>query len=70
MGIVSRLSFVRSSVNWIDEVGGVRWFRDNNHTRKPADSSIVADGFGEDMNEELAIFFLDDMDCHFNNLKC
>ena len=33
-------------------------------------SPVVAAGFGGDMDEELANILLDDMDFHFNKVKC
>lgn len=44
--------------------------RDENDSRKLAAISVVAAGFGGDMPEELANELLDDIDYHFNKVKC
>ena len=46
------------------------YFREEKDARKLAAISIVAAGFGGDMDEELANELLDDMDFHFNKVKC
>ena len=32
--------------------------------------AVVAAGYGRDMDEKSCNELLDDMDCHFNNVKC
>ena len=44
--------------------------RDERDSRKLAAISVVAAGFGGDMPEELADILLDDIDYHFNKVKC
>ena len=44
--------------------------RDERDSRKLAAISVVAAGFGGDMPEELAIILLDDIDYHYNKVKC
>ena len=44
--------------------------REEKDSRKLAAISIVAAGFGGDMPEELANILLDDIDYHFNKVKC
>ena len=44
--------------------------RDEKDSRKLAAISVVAAGFGGDMDEELANALLDDMDFHYNKVKC
>ena len=45
-------------------------FAINKAARKLATISIVAAGYGGDMPEPLANEFLDDMDFHYNKVKC
>ena len=44
--------------------------RDERDSRKLAAISVVAAGFGGDMPEELANELLDDIDYHYNKVKC
>ena len=44
--------------------------REEKDSRKLAAISVVAAGFGGDMDEELANELLDDMDFHYNKVKC
>ena len=44
--------------------------RDEKDSRKLAAISVVAAGYGGDMDEELANALLDDMDFHYNKVKC
>ena len=44
--------------------------RTDKDARKLAAISVVAAGFGGDMDEELANELLDDMDFHYNKVKC
>ena len=46
------------------------YYREEKDSRKLAAISVVAAGFGGDMDEELANALLDDMDFHFNKVKC
>ena len=46
------------------------YLREEKDARKLAAISVVAAGFGGDMDEELANALLDDMDFHFNKVKC
>ena len=46
------------------------YLREEKDARKLAAISVVASGFGGDMDEELANALLDDMDFHFNKVKC
>ncbi len=46
------------------------YYREEKDSRKLAAISVVAAGFGGDMPEELANIFLDDIDYHFNKVKC
>ena len=45
-------------------------FRTDKDARKLAAISIVAAGYGGDMDEESANELLDDMDFHYNKVKC
>jgi hypothetical protein len=45
-------------------------FRTDKDARKLAAISVVAAGFGGDMPEELCNELLDDMDFHYNKVKC
>ena len=45
-------------------------FRADKDARKLAAISVVATGYGGDMPEELANELLDDIDYHFNKVKC
>ena len=45
-------------------------FRAEKDARKLAAIAVVAAGFGGDMPEELANELLDDIDYHFNKVKC
>ena len=44
--------------------------REEKDSRKLATISVVAAGFGGDMPEELATIFIDDIDYHYNKVKC
>ena len=44
--------------------------REEKDSRKLAAISVVAAGYGGDMDEELANELLDDMDFHYNKVKC
>ena len=44
--------------------------REEKDARKLAAISVVAAGYGGDMDEELANELLDDMDFHYNKVKC
>ena len=44
--------------------------REEKDSRKLAAISVVAAGFGGDMDEELCNELLDDMDFHYNKVKC
>ena len=44
--------------------------RDEKDSRRLAAISVVAAGFGGDMPEELADILLDDIDYHYNKVKC
>ena len=44
--------------------------REEKDSRKLSAISVVAAGFGGDMDEELANALLDDMDFHYNKVKC
>ena len=44
--------------------------REGKDSRKLAAISVVAAGFGGDMDEELCNELLDDMDFHYNKVKC
>ena len=44
--------------------------RDERDSRKLAAISVVVAGFGGDMPEELADILLDDIDYHYNKVKC
>ena len=46
------------------------YFREEKDSRRLAAISVVAAGFGGDMDEELCNELLDDMDFHFNKVKC
>ena len=46
------------------------YFREEKDARKLAAISVVAAGFGGDMDEELCNELLDDMDFHYNKVKC
>ncbi len=46
------------------------YYREEKDSRKLAAISVVAAGFGGDMDEELANILLDDIDYHFNKVKC
>ena len=45
-------------------------FRTDKDARKLAAISVVAAGYGGDMDEELCNEILDDIDYHFNKVKC
>lgn len=49
---------------------GASHLRTEKDARKLAAISVVAAGFGGDMPEELAIILLDDIDYHYNKVKC
>ena len=44
--------------------------RDERDSRKLAAISVVVAGFGGDMPDELATILLDDIDYHYNKVKC
>ena len=44
--------------------------RDEKGASKLAAIAVVAAGYGGDMDEELANALLDDMDFHYNKVKC
>ena len=46
------------------------YLREEKDSRKLAAISVVAAGFAGDMDEELANALLDDMDFHYNKVKC
>ena len=46
------------------------YFREEKDARKLAAISVVAAGFGGDMPEELATILIDDIDYHYNKVKC
>ena len=46
------------------------YLREEKDSRKLAAISVVAAGYGGDMDEELANELLDDMDFHYNKVKC
>ena len=46
------------------------YFREEKDARKLAAISVVAAGYGGDMDEELCNELLDDMDFHYNKVKC
>ncbi len=46
------------------------YYREEKDSRKLDAISVVAAGFGGDMPEELANILLDDIDYHFNKVKC
>ena len=46
------------------------YFREEKDARKLAAISVVAAGFGGDMDEELATILIDDIDYHYNKVKC
>ena len=46
------------------------YYREEKDSRKLAAISVVAAGFGGDMDEKLANELLDDMDFHYNKVKC
>lgn len=46
------------------------YYREEKDARKLAAISVVAAGYGGDMDEELANALLDDMDFHYNKVKC
>ena len=45
-------------------------FRTDKDARKLAAIAVVAAGYGGDMDEELSNELLDDMDFHYNKVKC
>jgi len=46
------------------------YYREEKDARKLAAISVVAAGFGGDMPEELATILIDDIDYHYNKVKC
>ncbi len=46
------------------------YYREEKDSRKLAAISVVAAGFGGDMPEELATILIDDIDYHYNKVKC
>ena len=46
------------------------YFREEKDSRRLAAISVVAAGFGGDMPEELATILIDDIDYHYNKVKC
>ena len=49
---------------------GASHLRTEKDARKLAAIALVAEGYGGDMDEELANELLDDIDYHFNKVKC
>ena len=49
---------------------GASHLRANKDARKLAAIAVVAAGYGGDMDEELCNELLDDMDFHYNKVKC
>ena len=49
---------------------GASHLRTNKDARKLAAIAVVAAGYGGDMDEELCNELLDDMDFHYNKVKC
>ena len=49
---------------------GASHLRTDKDARKLAATAVVAAGYGGDMNEELCNELLDDMDFHYNKVKC
>ena len=49
---------------------GASHLRTEKDARNLAAITVVAAGYGGDMDEELTNEFLDDMDYHFNKVKC
>lgn len=49
---------------------GASHLRTNKDTRKLAAIAMVAAGYAGDMDEDMANELLDDMDYHFNKVKC
>ena len=49
---------------------GASHLRTNNDARKLAAIAMVAAGYAGDMDEELCNELLDDIDYHFNKVKC
>ena len=49
---------------------GASHLRTDKDARKLAAIAVVAAGYGGDMNEELCNELLDDMDFHYNKVKC
>ena len=46
------------------------YYREEKDARKLAAISVLAAGYGGDMPEELATILLDDIDYHYNKVKC
>ena len=46
------------------------YLREEKDSRKLAAIAVVAAGFGGDMPDELATILLDDIDYHYNKVKC
>ena len=46
------------------------YLREEKDSRRLAAISVVAAGFGGDMPEELATILIDDIDYHYNKVKC
>ena len=46
------------------------YLREEKDSRRLAAIAVVAAGFGGDMPEDLANELLDDIDYHFNKVKC
>ena len=46
------------------------YYREEKDARKLAAISVVAAGYGGDMPEELATILIDDIDYHYNKVKC
>ena len=51
-------------------LNGAHDFRTEKDARKLAATSVVAAGYAGDMKEDLCNELLDDMDYHFNKVKC
>lgn len=54
----------------VPTIQGASHLRTEKDARKLAAISLVAAGYAGDMDEELANELLDDIDYHFNKVKC
>ncbi len=54
----------------LPKILGASHLRTNKDARKLAAIAVVAAGYGGDMDEELCNELLDDMDFHYNKVKC